>query len=214
MKEVTSEAAASAATTRREGMEAGADEGPSCRAGGARARAPVNAARGIIPATMTVASLIDEDLAAFLESGVGVHAASRDAANVPCLVRGIGCRVSDDRRRLTVFLLASQCERVLGDIAANGAIAFVASQPSTHRTVQLKGADARAEPPREGDERLVGRQREAFIRELVSAGYDPGLPTALLGGDWADAVAVSFTPTAVFAQTPGPSAGTLLAGGR
>lgn len=163
---------------------------------------------------MTGISLIDEELAAFLESGVAVHAASRDAANVPCLVRGIGCRVSDDRRRLTVFLLASQCERVLENFTANGAIAFVASQPSTHRTVQLKGADARAEPRREGDERLVARQREGFLRELVSLGYDAGLPGALLGGDWADTVAITFTPTAVFAQTPGPNAGTLLAGGR
>ena len=36
----------------------------------------------------------------------------------------------------------------------------------------------------------------------------------LLGGDWADAVDVTFTPTAVFAQTPGPGAGNLIAGRR
>ena len=40
------------------------------------------------------------------------------------------------------------------------------------------------------------------------------LPRTLLGGDWADAVAVTFTPTAVFAQTPGPGAGNLIAGRR
>ena len=96
--------------------------------------------------------LIDEELAAFLHSGVSVHAASRDAANVPCLVRGVGCRVSADRRRVTIFLLASQCGPMLGHFAANGAIAFVASQPSTHRTVQLKATDAQVGAPLPGDD--------------------------------------------------------------
>jgi hypothetical protein len=163
---------------------------------------------------MTGASLIDAELAAFLQAGVSVHAASRDAANVPCLVRGAGCRVSADRRRVTVFLFASQCGRLLQDLRDNGAIAFFASQPSTHRTVQLKGSDARVEVPQPGDERHVERHREAFLRDLVGIGYDESLPRTLLGGDWADAVAVTFTPTAVFAQTPGPGAGNLIAGRR
>jgi hypothetical protein len=163
---------------------------------------------------MSDTALIDEELAAFLQSGVSVHAASRDERNVPCLARGVGCRVSADRRRLTIFLLAAQCGRMLRDFADSGAIAFFASQPSTHRTVQLKGADAKVGVPQPGDERHVECQREAFLRDLVGIGYDPSLPVTLLGGDWADAVAVTFTPTAVFAQTPGPNAGTLIAGRR
>lgn len=166
----------------------------------------------IIAATMAETALIDGELADFLQSGVSVHAASRDATNIPNLVRGLGCRVSADRRRVTIFLAASQCGRMLEDFAANGAIAFVASRPSTHRTVQLKGADAKAGVPAPGDERLVDAQREAFLRDLLKMGYDESLPRALLGGDWADVVTVSFTPSAVFAQTPGPNAGTLLAG--
>jgi hypothetical protein len=158
--------------------------------------------------------LIDEELAAFLQSGVAVHAASRDAANVPCLVRGAGCRVSADRRRVTIFLYAAQCGRLLQDFRDNGAIAFFASQPSTHRTVQIKGPDAKVEVPQPGDERHVECHREAFLRDLVGLGYDESLPRTLLGGDWADAVAVTFTPTAVFAQTPGPGAGNLIAGRR
>ena len=163
---------------------------------------------------MSDTALIDEELAAFLQSGVSVHAASRDAANVPCLVRGVGCRVSADRRQLTIFLLAAQCGQMLRDFADNGAIAFFASQPSTHRTVQLKGADAKVGVPQPGDERHVESQREAFLRDLVGVGYEAGLPRTLLAGDWADAVSVTFTPTAVFAQTPGPNAGTLIAGRR
>lgn len=160
---------------------------------------------------MPDAPLIDEELAGFLQSGLGVHAASRDAAGVPCLMRGIGCRVSPDRRRVTIFLLASQCGRLLADFAANGAIAFVASLPSTHRTVQLKGTDARAGAPLPDDEALVARQRAAFADQLVRAGYAPEVARTLVGGDWDDVVAVTFTPTAAFAQTPGPGAGNPLA---
>lgn len=158
--------------------------------------------------------LVDEELAAFLQSGVSVHAASRDAANVPCLMRGVGCRVSPDRRRVTVFLVSSQCARLLADFAANGAIAFVASLPSTHRTVQLKGTDARREELQPGDEALVARQREAFARDLAGAGYDRGVGHILVGDDGSGPVAVTFTPTAAFVQTPGPGAGAPLAGKR
>lgn len=163
---------------------------------------------------MENAPLVDEELAAFLMSGVSVHAASRDATLLPSLVRGVGCRVSADRRRVTVFVLQSQCGRLLLDFAANGAIAFVASLPSTHRTVQLKGTDARAEAPLPGDRDLVERQRLGFEADLMKAGYDRALPRTLAGGEWDDVVAVTFTPTSAFAQTPGPGAGAPLAGRR
>jgi hypothetical protein len=158
--------------------------------------------------------LIDEELAAFLQSGVSVHAASRDAGNVPDMVRCLACRVAADRRRVTVFLLASQCGAMLGDFAANGAIAFVASQPSTHRTVQLKATDAVVGTPQPGDEELVARQHAGFEADLVKLGYAPALPRTLVANDWPDVVAVTFTPTAAFVQTPGPGAGAPLAGKR
>lgn len=156
---------------------------------------------------MTDAPLIDEELAAFLQSGVSVHVASRGTANLPNLVRGIGCRVSADRRRVSAFVLASQCGALLADLATNGAIAFVASLPSTHRTVQLKGADAKSGSPQPGDEALVARQRAGLAGNLETVGYAPELPRALVGGEWAEAVAITFTPTAAFVQTPGPGAG-------
>lgn len=158
--------------------------------------------------------LIDEELAAFLQGGVSVHVASRGPTNVPNLVRGIGCRVSPDRRQVTAFVLASQCGALLAEIAMNGAIAFVGSLPSTHRTVQLKGTDARTGAPVAGDEALVARQRAALVEDLVSVGYPPEMPRALLGGDWSEAVAITFTPSAAFVQTPGPGAGTPLGGKR
>lgn len=160
---------------------------------------------------MTDAPLIDEELEAFLQSGASLHAASRGATNAPCLMRALGCRVSPDRRQVTILLAASQCGTMLADFAQNGAIAFVASLPSTHRTVQLKGTDAKAGAPQPGDEALADRQRAAFRDVLTSMGYDRAMPLALTGGDWSDVVAVTFTPTSAFVQTPGPGAGAALA---
>lgn len=150
---------------------------------------------------------IDPELSEFLQSGVSIHVASRDAANVACINRGIGCRVSDDRRRVTVFMHESQCRALLADFAANGAIAFVGSEPSTHRTVQLKGNDATVSALRVDDEALVANHCDTFAAGLVRLGYDPLLVPTLLGGEREDIVAVTFTPSSAFLQTPGPCAG-------
>ena len=153
---------------------------------------------------------LDEELAAFLQSGLSMHAASRDAGNVANLSRGLGCRVSPDRTRVTVFLLASHSGAMLADFRANGQVAVVFSKPSTHRTVQLKGADAAVEPLQDGDHILIAKQHEGFVRELVSLGYMAALPDTLLAGTRGDILAVGFTVAAAFIQTPGPTAGTAL----
>lgn len=154
---------------------------------------------------------LDPELAQFLHQGITVHAGSRDAHNVPNLSRALGCRFSGDMKRLTVFVLASHSGAMLADFRANGHIAVVISKPSSHRTIQLKGTDAAVESLQEDDHVLIARQRDAFIKELTDLGYRIGLPKTLLSGARADVIAVGFTITAAFSQTPGPAAGTPLA---
>lgn len=160
---------------------------------------------------MNGAPLIDEELAAFLQSGQSLHVASRGENLAASLDRALGCRVSADRRRVTVFILASHGAAMLEDFGRNGAIAFVASQPSTHRTVQLKGVDAVAGPVEPGDAALLARQADGFARDLVALGYAESLPRLLVEGDPGDVVAVTFTPVQAFVQTPGPGAGAPMA---
>ena len=159
---------------------------------------------------MTAGTILDAELAAFLESGVSIHAASRDCGCNPNLSRAIGCRVAPDRRRVTLFLLASQSGAILADFRANGAIAAVFSLPTTHRTVQLKGTDAALADVEEADLARIARYREAWIEQLSAIGFERALPRALLTGARGDIVAVSFTVGAAFVQTPGPAAGTPL----
>lgn len=150
---------------------------------------------------------LDPEVLGFLEEGVSMHASSRDAGNIANLSRVLGCRLSEDRTRLTVFLLASHSGAMLADYRANGEIAVVITLPSSHRTIQLKGSDAGVEPLQEGDHILVARNREAFVKELVKLGWEASLPDTLLAGARGDLVAVGFTITAAFVQTPGPTAG-------
>jgi hypothetical protein len=154
---------------------------------------------------------LDPELAAFLQEGVSIHAASRDANHVGNLSRGVGVRLSADRTRLTVFLLASHSGAMLADYRANGQIAVVITLPSTHQTIQLKGSDTAVEPVQESDHLLIARTREGFAKELGKLGWEASMPETLVAGAPADVVAVGFTITAAFVQTPGPTAGTPLA---
>jgi hypothetical protein len=155
--------------------------------------------------------LIDDELAAFLQSGISMHLATA-AGGLPQLTRGAGCRVSADRRSIAVIVARAHSAGVLADIEANGSVAAVFTRPRTHRTVQLKGADASAVPASAAEAEDALRQARAFSDELASLGYRAGLGLALVGAMPGDLVAVRFTPTSAFSQTPGPEAGTSLKG--
>jgi len=160
---------------------------------------------------MPQAPLLDDDNAAFIQSGVSINAASSGPGNVPAVSRALGCRLSPDRNRVTVFLAASRSAALLEAIAASRRIAVVFSQPSTHRTIQLKGTDAARAGVEDGDRALIERCAEGFGADLAAAGYGEGLADLLLDAEPGDVVAVSFSPSAAFNQTPGPGAGRPLA---
>jgi hypothetical protein len=156
---------------------------------------------------MTEPTPIEEELAAFLCGPVSISAASRAAGNVPALVRCSGCRVSADRRRVTLYLARSKSAPVIDAVRATGAVAVVFSLPSSHRSVQLKGTDAEVGDPTPGDAEAVARYIEAFVGEIEPLGYSGAMGRALLWLDPADLAALTFTPSAAFVQTPGPGAG-------
>lgn len=148
-----------------------------------------------------------------LGRGVGVSIASRDASNVPNLVRAIGHRV-ESSGEVTVFLSRIDGGGVLEDLRANGAIAVVFSQPSTARTLQLKGRGVAIADACAADLATVAACRDAMSAELVGVGFAREFARRLLDAAPADIVAVRFMPESAFDQTPGPKAGAPLAGGR
>ena len=150
---------------------------------------------------------LDEEHAAFIQGAVSVVVCSRSADMVPDVVRGCGCRVSRDRGRVTVLVEPARSGSVLDQIVANGMIAVVFSQPSTLRTIQLKGNDARLVRATAADRVIVERHAQAWVDDLCSIGYGREFARALHGFPDRGLAAISFTPAAAFQQTPGPAAG-------
>jgi hypothetical protein len=171
----------------------------AARAAG-RAASPAGAAQRPPP-------LLDAGHAAFVTGGVSIIAASTDAANVPSVERAIGCKVSADRRRVTIFVAASSARALVADIRRAGRVAVVFSDPPTHRALQLKGTDAEVVRVQPADHRVVAAYRAAFAAAIGSIGHPPELARAALACPPDEVVAIAFTPAAAFVQTPGPRAG-------
>lgn len=146
-----------------------------------------------------------------IDRGVSVIVSSRDAALRPSLMRAVGSRISADGAEITVYLARSQSGQLLQDLAASGRIAVVFSSPSSHRSVQVKGTGINGRAATAGDLPLLQRYLQAMEFEICSIGYRLELVHAMLAFELDDLVAISFTPTHAFDQTPGPKAGSPLA---
>ena len=146
--------------------------------------------------------------AEFLMCGLAIGAASRDAANRPSSGRVLALRISPDRRTVTAILVPSRCPELLRDIRASGQIALACCQVGSNRTLQLKGRDARVGAIEPQDFGLIAAQTGRFVEDVMR--YD-ALPEAMVRTyvqcEPHDLAAISFSPYAVFAQTPGPNAG-------
>ena len=142
-----------------------------------------------------------------IDRGVSVIVSSRDAALRPSLMRAVGSRIHADGSEITVYLARSQSAQLLQDLAASGRIAVVFSSPSSHRSVQVKGTGINGRAATADDLPVLRRYLQAMEVEICSIGYRLELVRAMLAFELEDLVAISFTPTHAFDQTPGPRAG-------
>ena len=153
---------------------------------------------------------LDPEHAAFIQGGVSIVAAARSADHETAVSRAVGCRVSGDRRQVTVLLSAAQSAALLADVRANGIIAVVFSQPRKHLAIQLKGVDAVVGALAPDDPHLIAAYRKSLAEQVAPIGYNDAFVRAVMSVVPGDVVAVTFTPSAAFLQTPGPKAGTRL----
>ena len=151
--------------------------------------------------------LLSAENLTFIQQGISITAASRDVRLVPSLSRVLSCRVDADGQRLRLALVRSQGLILLRDIAATGAIAAVFSQPSTHRSLQIKGLDACEVAVDAADQDSVRDSQQAFAAEIALLGFDAAFSTRFYHVAPDDLAVVTFTPAQVFQQTPGPNAG-------
>jgi hypothetical protein len=150
---------------------------------------------------------IDDKLSAFLSGGVSIHIAARNAQLMPSVARAKGCCVMQGTpQTLRLFMSASQASRLLADVRDNGMVSVTFTVPATNYALQFKGRDCRVVALAPDDRAMMDRYVEAFIGALSPLGIQPHFVRAFFSSP-ADELAVEFTPTELFEQTPGPAAG-------
>ncbi len=156
--------------------------------------------------------ILDERIAGFIVGpDISMALASRDAQHVPSLFKASGCRVNAERTRVTVFVDQHFGASLVRDLRAGGPVAAVFSVPATHRTLQLKGERAEVGSVTPADREYVRAHVDAIVAHIAALGYAEAALRCYFHYAPEQLVAVSFTPTAAFEQTPGPGAGNRLA---
>jgi hypothetical protein len=147
---------------------------------------------------------IDEELARFLESGLAVTVATRDAHLQPDGAWAWAVRVEEGGSHLAVFLHEDGAAAMLRNLTDHPEIAVVLDRPTSHRACQVKGTYISSRPAQPEEEEEIARQVEAFRADLATI----GLPAGLTAG-WVlwPAMALRIRVTDVFEQTPGPGTG-------
>ena len=151
--------------------------------------------------------MIDQQLAAFVEDGVGIHIGTRNARFEPNGARAISLKVEEDGRHVVVYIADIAARRVLPDLESNGLAAIVLARPTDERACQIKGTFVSARPVEQHERDAATAQWDAFLDNLEYIGIPR--TSAATWINIAD-LAIRLKVTAVFEQTPGPDAGKAL----
>jgi hypothetical protein len=150
--------------------------------------------------------------AEFIQGSVSIVAASCGSDGTTQLSKAFGCRVAADRRSVTIILSAPQAGALLADLRINRKLAVVFCRPTTDQTLQIKTFDAHIVALEREHYAVLNEHADKMVAEVGPLGFSEAIARPLFSCAAADAVAVRFTPSAVFDQTPGPNAGAQLIG--
>ncbi len=151
--------------------------------------------------------VLNKELQEFIHQGLSITAASRDPRLIPSISKALACRVSADFATVHLFVNQVQAGQLLADIASSQRIAATYCLPSSHKTIQIKGRQAKQTELRTGDLEYTLQYVQRLTKDLESMGYDPDIIGRYLHVDPEQLVAISFLPEAIFEQSPGENAG-------
>lgn len=151
--------------------------------------------------------MIHGELATFVQEGVGIYIGTRNGAFEPNGARALASFLEQDGG-LVIYLADEAAVRILPDLESNGQAAVTFGRPIDERAIQVKGTFVDARPARDDERPALDAQWDNFSRSLEMIGVPRVARSAW--PRW-PATAITLKPTAIFEQTPGPSAGTKLA---
>jgi hypothetical protein len=147
---------------------------------------------------------LSDELSAFVESGVSILLATRDATLRPDCVRAQGARLGADRSYVTVLLPEAMMKRSLENLRNNGQVAVTFSRIVNHQSIQIKGECLAVRPGDSVDRATQERYRDAWFSDLERVGMPRGNCQRV---GYSPCVAVDVSIRDIFVQTPGPEAG-------
>jgi hypothetical protein len=115
---------------------------------------------------------LSEHMNSFITSGVSIKTSARDSRLIPSICRILACITQQQGALIRLFLVKSQALQLLRDIAANGQIAVVFSQPSSHKTLQIKGIHAHQTAVLDTDLAVIEACCKGFADSLFLLGVD------------------------------------------
>lgn len=150
---------------------------------------------------------VSEALAKRLEIAGAVCVGSVDSMGMPSCAYGAALKVTPGSSTVTVYMAVETCQTILADIATNGRLAISTADVTTDATVQLKGKTTRVRMAPESERAFVEARVAVYARGLTFCGYPESHTRGIV--HW-PAFAVDMQVEAIFEQTPGPRAGTVL----
>lgn len=150
---------------------------------------------------------LDPDSIAFVQGGRSITVAAANHALRPSVAKAVGCAVEAGGAEVRLFVVGGKARALFADLEQSWRVAAVFSQPSTHRTLQIKGHVLAIEHPRPAEILLVQQQMEGFVADLRLIGYAREFPSTFLGFERESLRAIRVAIEAAFQQTPGPGAG-------
>lgn len=152
---------------------------------------------------------LTREMIEFIESGVSMCVGSRDDDLRPEVARALGATVSADGATVSFYLQAPLAVKMRENLAKNGLVAVTFSRILDHRTIQLKGSVRSLRAATAADEADAHRYMTAFGEQLLLT----GLPRSVVRRvRVSPGLVVTFAPTDIFVQTPGPGAGRRMEG--
>ncbi|OXM82656.1 hypothetical protein [Paenibacillus rigui] len=147
-----------------------------------------------------------DELLHFLQRSVPIfiHLAAARPGQIPFSCRGYGFRMESERDVCWIYILRSQWLRMNGAMGARGELAALLTSGIDNESYQLKGELTEYRTMTKEDREALEHQRR------MTSIHTPNL-VPLLNVSHADCLAVGFRLRAVYVQTPGPGAGSLMA---
>jgi hypothetical protein len=152
--------------------------------------------------------MIDPQLAAFLEQGVGIHIGTRNEQLHPNGARAVAAKVEGGGTHLVVYVAELAADRLRVDLESNGQAAVVFGRPEDERSCQVKGVFVDIRRATDSERPLMQKQWDGFLSQLEMIGIPRVSATNWI--TW-PAVAIRLKVTTIFEQTPGPQAGAQIA---